>query len=274
MKKFLFVFLISCFSLTIISCSKKDDSSSSSSSSGATTTTTTSNICPAENWWQLMEGSTSRNVSLFGNPTLSRHSEQGSGRVLYVDQAALSQYPKRDNYLLFDTFDADVNWTWVMKAHPHGGYIWPAGGGNDQVDLSEENAPVLTNNFTQEAWVYSDNITLNYHYRSIMGSEQGLSAANHWNIDTSPSISYITRNWAADRISYGFGTGTKTIKFHAAVTVPVKVWHHIATTFDGTNYILYMNGEVVDNNTHRYVRRYPSSYTSKIYRHRFHRENR
>ncbi len=245
MKKFLFVFLISCFSLTIISCSKKDDSSSSSSSSGATT----SNICPAENWWQLMAGSTSRNVSLFSTPTLSRHSEQGSGRVLYVDQAALSQYPKRDNYLLFDTFDADVSWTWVMKAHPHGGYIWPAGGGNDQVDLSEENAPVLTDNFTQEAWVYSDNITLNYHYRSIMGSEQGLSAANHWNIDTSPSISYITRNWAADRISYGFGTGTKTYKFHADVTVPVKVWHHIATTFDGTNYILYMNGEVVDNNT-------------------------
>ncbi len=196
-----------------------------------------------------MEGSTSRNVSLFSTPTLSRHSEQGSGRVLYVDQAALSQYPRRDNYLLFDTFDADVNWTWVMKAHPHGGYIWPAGGGNDQVDLSEENAPVLIDNFTQEAWVYSDNITLNYHYRSIMGSEQGLSAANHWNIDTSPSISYITRNWAADRISYGFGTGTKTIKFHANVTVPVKVWHHIATTFDGTNYILYMNGEVVDNNT-------------------------
>jgi len=34
MKKFLFVFLISCFSLTIISCSKKDDSSSSSSADG------------------------------------------------------------------------------------------------------------------------------------------------------------------------------------------------------------------------------------------------
>jgi len=248
MNKVLYIILISIFSLTVISCSKKDDSSNSSSSSG-TTTSSTSKTCPAENWWQLMEGSTSRNVSLFSTPTLSRHSEQGSGRVLYVDQAALSQYPKRDNYLLFDTFDADVNWTWVMKAHPHGSYIWPAGGGNDQVDLSEENAPVLTDNFTQEAWVYSDNITLNYHYRSIMGSEQGLNAANNWNIDTSPSISYITRNWAADRISYGFGTGTKIVMFHAEVTVPIKVWHHIATTFDGTNYILYMNGEVVDNNT-------------------------
>jgi len=152
MKKFLFVFLISCFSLTIISCAKKDDSSSSSSSSGATTddttttTTTTPNTCPAENWWQLMEGSTSRNVSLFAPRTLSRHSEQGSGRVLYVDQAALSQYPKRDNYLSFDVFDADIDWTWEMKGHPHGSYIWPSGGGNDQVDLGA-NAPVLSDKF-------------------------------------------------------------------------------------------------------------------------------
>ena len=251
MKKFLFVFLISCFSLTIISCAKKDDSSSSSSSSGTTTTTTssTSNVCPAENWWQLMEGSTSRNVSLFATPTLSRNSERTGGNDLYVDQAALSQYPKRDNYLLFDPFDADINYPFVMKGYPRGNTIWQSG--NDQVDLSA-NAPVLSDNFTQEAWVYSDNITLGYHYRSIMGSEQGVNAANHWNIDTSPTISYIKGccfPFGAEGISYGFGTGTKKIKFHASVTIPVKVWHHIATTFDGTNYILYMNGEVVDNNT-------------------------
>jgi len=250
MNKILYIILISLFGLTVISCSSKDDDSSSTSTTATddtTTTTTTANTCPAENWWQLMEGSTSRNVGLVGNPTLSRHSERTSGNDLYVDQAALSQYPKRDNYLLFDPFDADVSWTWVMKAHPHGHYIWPAGGGNDQVDLSE-NAPVLSDNFTQEAWVYSDNITLNYHYRSIMGSNQGLHAANTWNIDMSPTISYI-KGIGAEGITYGFGTGSKKIKFHASVKIPVKVWHHIATTFDGSNYILYMNGEVVDNNT-------------------------
>ena len=96
-----------------------------------------------------MEGSTSRNVSLFAPRTLNRHSEQGSGRVLYVDQAALSQYPKRDNYLLFDPFDADID----MKLKK----ILAQGDGNDQVDLGA-NAPVLSDNFTQEAWVYSDNI--------------------------------------------------------------------------------------------------------------------
>ncbi len=156
MNKILYIILISLFGLTVISCSSKDDDSSSTS----TTTTTATNTCPAENWWQLMEGSTSRNVSLVGNPTLSRHSEQSSGKVLYVDQSALSQYPKRDNYLLFDPFDADINYPFVMKGHPHGNTIWQSG--NDQVDLST-NAPVLSDNFTLEAWVYSDNITLKNH---------------------------------------------------------------------------------------------------------------
>ncbi len=248
MNKIIFIFLSTFLSLTIISCSKKDDSSSSSSSSGTTTTTTTTttpNACPAKNWWQLMEGSNSRNLSLVGNSKLSRHSEQGGGRVLYVDQAALSQYQKRDNYLLFDPFDADINYPYVMKGHPHGNTIWQSG--NDQVDLSA-NAPVLSDNFTLEAWVYSDNITLNYHYRSIMGSEQGVNAANIFNNDTSPTISYI-KGFGAEGITYGFGTGSKKIKFHTSVNIPVKVWHHIATTFDGNNYILYMNGEVLDNKT-------------------------
>ncbi|SVC61809.1 uncharacterized protein METZ01_LOCUS314663, partial [marine metagenome] len=158
MKKIIFIFLSTFLSLTLISCAKIDESSfcrkfihrevrkvlqekttfCSSSLSETTTTSSTSNTCPAENWWQLMEGSTSRNVSLFGTPTLSRNSERTSGIDLYVDQAALSQYPKRDNYLSFDVFDADIDWG---EKSPFGGH------GNDQVDLSA-NAPVLSDNFT------------------------------------------------------------------------------------------------------------------------------
>jgi len=252
MSKILYIILISLFSLTVISCAKKDDAAKTTTDN-TTTTSSTPNTCPAENWWQLMEGSTSRNVSLFATPTLSRNSERTGGNDLYVDQAALSQYPKRDNYLLFDPFDADINYPFVMKGYPRGNTIWQSG--NDQVDLSAANAPVLSDNFTQEAWVYSDNITLAYHYRSIMGSEQGVNAAYFFTNDTAPTISYLSNSKCLSAcsikngISYGFGTGSKKVKFHAEVTVPVKVWHHIATTFDGTNYILYMNGEVVDNNT-------------------------
>ena len=94
MSKIFHIILISLFSLTVISCSSSDGDSSTTSTTDEVTTTTTPNTCPAENWWQLMEGSTSRNVSLFAPRTLSRHSERTSGNDLYVDQAARSQSPK------------------------------------------------------------------------------------------------------------------------------------------------------------------------------------
>ena len=88
MKIIIFILLSVFLCLTIISCGGSDDSGSSTDTTQNTTEAAIQNTCPAKNWWQLMEGSNSRNVSLVGNPTLNRHSEQGSGKVLYVDQAA------------------------------------------------------------------------------------------------------------------------------------------------------------------------------------------
>ena len=128
MNKIIFIFLSTFLSLTLISCAKEDNSSSSSSSSGTTTTSTTtstSNACQTE-------GSTSRNDSLFLTPTLSRHTEQSGGRVLYVDKSALSQY-QTDYYLLLDQYDSDSVYV----------------GGMDAVDLSDA-PPNLGNQFTLE----------------------------------------------------------------------------------------------------------------------------
>ena len=113
MKRILFLFLSTFISLNIISCAKEDDSSRSSSSSGTTTTstaTTTSNACQTE-------GSTSRNNSLIVTPTLSRHTEQSIGRVLYVDKSALSQY-QRDDYLLIDPFRSHSDLREWAKGEP------------------------------------------------------------------------------------------------------------------------------------------------------------
>ncbi|SVB31507.1 uncharacterized protein METZ01_LOCUS184361, partial [marine metagenome] len=98
MKKILFLSLSIFLSVTIISCAKKDNSSSSSSSTDNLDTSNSDNICQTE-------GSTSRNVSLVVTPTLSRHSEQ-TGRVLYVDKSALSQY-QRDDYLMMDPYSSN-----------------------------------------------------------------------------------------------------------------------------------------------------------------------
>jgi len=206
MNKVLYIILISLFSLTIISCAKKDDSSSSSSSSG-TTTTTTLNACQTE-------GSTSRNVSLFSTPTLSRHTEQSGGRVLYVDKSALSQY-QTDHYLLLDQYDSDSVYV----------------GGMDAVDLSDA-PPSLGNQFTLELrFKYDD---------GGYGAGQLIGSASY----KAPSISF--RNHGK-HIRYGFGGNPITVSKPDSINF--DKWHHIATTFDGTNYKLFLDGELINNST-------------------------
>lgn len=66
-----------------------------------------------------------------------------------------------------------------------------------------------------------------------------------------PSIRF--QNFGAD-IRYGFGLTTGGGN-NARVTVrkPDSInfdnWHHLATTFDGTNYRLYLDGEEINNST-------------------------
>ena len=73
MKKIIFILLSTFLSLTIISCGGSDDSGSSTDTTQNTTEVAIQNTCPAKNWWQLMEGSNSRNFSLVGNPTLRKN---------------------------------------------------------------------------------------------------------------------------------------------------------------------------------------------------------
>jgi len=230
MKNVLFIILISLLSLTIISCAKEDDSSSSSSSSGTTTTTTTTttpNACQTE-------GSTSRNDSLIVTPTLSRHTEQSGGRLLYVDKSALSQY-QTDHYLLFDLLESQHTGSrfkgTCYSFAPVAGRKYPC----DAVDLSN-NAPSLGNQFTQELRFKIDN--------TVKGAQLIGSA-----MFKAPSIRF--RNFGAD-IRYGFGLTTgggdnAQVIVRKPDSVNFDKWHHLATTFDGTNYRLYLDGEEINN---------------------------
>jgi len=230
MKKNILIILSTFLSLTIISCAKEDDSSSSSSSSGTTTTTTTTttpNACQTE-------GSTSRNVSLFSTPTLNRHTEQSIGRVLYVDKSALSQY-QRDDYLLIDPFRSNSDLREWAKGFPDlmctrdGPIIC------DRVDLPET-VPTLTDNFTLEARFYYDGGR--YGRGQLLGSESFRA----------PAISFHNHG---KEIRYGFYTNN-VVRGNRGIAINLntqKAWHHVATTFDGTNYKLFLDGEEIDNTT-------------------------
>ena len=144
---------------------------------------------------------------------------------LIVDKSSSPQY-LTDNFLRFDSFDWNNTFT--------NGIATP-----DTIDISSK-AIILGSTFTQEAWIYSDqkgNTTQN-----IIGyAPTGIKAS-----DTSPSvrlIGYGTGIW------YGFGDGSKFYSYMAKDVIATPGWYHIAVTFDGTNYILFLNGSQVHTYT-------------------------
>ena len=243
MNKVLYIILsILLFSLTVISCGDSEDSSSSTSSSGTTstttdnTTTTTATItidAPPKPACQT-DGSTSRNDSLIVTPTSSRHAEQSGGRLLYVDKSALSQY-QTDNYLLSDLLESKHTGSrfkgTCYSYAPVTGRKYPC----DAVDLSN-NAPSLGNQFTQE---------LRFKLDNTVKAAQLIGSA----MFKAPSIRFL--NFGAE-IRYGFGLGggdNARVIVRKPDSVNFDKWHHLATTFDGTNYRLYLDGEEINNST-------------------------
>ena len=158
MKNIFYIILISFFSLTLISCSKKDDSASSSSSTSTSQTFVDANFC------RLTKNTSNRNSSLIVNDRKSdssRHTEQSIGRVLYVDKSALSQY-QTDDYLLIDPYDSNSDFCGNIRP-PRGVPV-----NCEEVDLGDS-GPILGSQFTQEASIWPDKKTYPLH-REIMGS--------------------------------------------------------------------------------------------------------
>ncbi len=105
----------------------------------------------------------------------------------------------------------------------------------DRVDLGDS-APVLGNQFTLEARFYYDGGR--YGRGQLLGSESFRA----------PAISFHNHG---KEIRYGFFTdGAVTGNRARAINLNTqKAWHHVATTFDGTNYKLFLDGVEIDNST-------------------------
>jgi len=148
---------------------------------------------------------------------------------LIVDKTTLLKYQK-DNFLRFDSFD-------VNKEEKN--FIANPGATPDTIDISSK-AIVLGSTFTQEAWIYSDqkgNST-----QDIIGYAPTGPKAN----DISPSVRLIGYGTG---IHYGFGDGSTFSSYMAKDVIATPGWYHIAVTFDGTNYILFLNGSQIHTYT-------------------------
>ena len=105
----------------------------------------------------------------------------------------------------------------------------------DRVDLSDA-APILGNQFTLEARFYYEDD--GDGHGQLLGSESFRA----------PSIGFHNHG---KEIRYGFFTDGAVTGYPGRATKlnTQKAWHHVATTFDGTNYKLFLDGELINNTT-------------------------
>lgn len=106
---------------------------------------------------------------------------------------------------------------------------------NDYVDVTSDTTLDLSKKgtFTLEAWINPDHDDNGYH--GFIGS-QG-SNVN----ERTPGMWIVNQTG----ITFGFGDGSSWTQQTANNVLTPDSWNHVATTFDGRTYTLYVNGEAV-----------------------------
>ena len=143
---------------------------------------------------------------------------------LIVDKSSLSQY-QSDNFLRFDPF------YYYKKVISVTGFT------PDTVDLSNK-AVTLGSAFTQEAWIFPD--------QKGIRKQEVIGHPTLSNFDNNPSSPHILVLDGTD-IWYGFGDGSTYYYAIVKDLISTPGWYHVATTFDGSNYKLFVNGSEVYN---------------------------
>jgi len=146
---------------------------------------------------------------------------------LIVDKNSRSQY-QTENLLRFDPFDSNN----IFEDNYFSAKLT-----NDTIDVSNKGI-VLGSTFTQEVWISP----------SQKGKKDQLLIGDIF----SESKNRPPTIWLSDygkTIMYGFGTGSNYYSTTVDSVISTPGWYHVATTFDGTNYKLFLNGEEVWSTT-------------------------
>jgi hypothetical protein len=113
-------------------------------------------------------------------------------------------------------------------------YALELDGSGDYIDLGDT-APTLGTTFTQEAWIYPMYDDSDARFQGFLGYQPGP------NYERAPGI------WTyGKKIHYGFGDGSTWNSTTSSDDVlTLNDWNHVAVTFDGADYLLYVNGLLV-----------------------------
>jgi len=106
-------------------------------------------------------------------------------------------------------------------------------GSTQFIDLGKKDSLRLGNAFTQEAWIFPSATDDGFH-GFLGGADTNLTDGKQ----RSPSL-YVTEK---TKIHAGFGDGTNWNSFITDSVLKPEAWNHVAATFDGTSYKLYVDG--------------------------------
>jgi ABC-type amino acid transport substrate-binding protein len=101
---------------------------------------------------------------------------------------------------------------------------------NDSLNLAN------TGEFTLESWIFTNFTDNNTH---------GILGYNSGNANSYPSISIINKT----SVIIGFGDGSQWRSFTVEDAINPNSWNHLAVTFDGTDYKLYVNAVEIFSTT-------------------------
>ena len=151
---------------------------------------------------------------------------------LIVDKNSINQY-EQNNYAHFNSFNFYGEYQGNhANIPPKPSYI------SDRINLPET-IPILGNQFTIEAMVYSKAHPLLLH-RTIIGNDIN-PATNDQN--RPPTITFHSDH----QINYGFGTGNEGFRIRLNNVRVDNEWIHVAFSFDGTTCKLFVNGELANS---------------------------
>ena len=110
-------------------------------------------------------------------------------------------------------------------------------GKGDMVELAPA-GPVLGKTFTEEAWIFpSAAATAKFHPFLGNDSNEKLSSTRP------PGLWLFQRT----RLHFGFGDGTKWVGFDTKTeNIQPEAWNHVAATYDGSDYRIYVNGKLAE----------------------------
>lgn len=110
-------------------------------------------------------------------------------------------------------------------------------GSNDLVNVVDANSLDLTNGMTLEAWVRPTNLT---GYKTILAKENGTNNLAYI-LSANNSTSGAANQRPNSRIRIGSATRTVT----GTSKLALNTWSHVASTYDGANFRIYLNGVLV-----------------------------